>query len=167
MTPSGPSIPQAGAWDQSPPAPGGSQEPAAPAVQGSAALSSSSSARPSMPDPDTAGAGRAPAGASTAQIHTIKAPVGMLYTATGAAALALILAAVSDRLVVAIASWALAGILGLGAATAFVVRDAVRQTDPWYLHTPRARLLYRATVVLCLLAVIAAAVRIAFIVGRM
>ncbi|MCR2052809.1 hypothetical protein NSA19_08125 [Actinomyces bowdenii] len=159
MTPSFPTIPQAGAWDHSPPAEPGPQ-PGAPAEQAAATASSA----PGLGAP---GSARSAEGAPSVRIHTIKAPVGMLYAAMGAAVLAIVLAAASEVLAVAISSWALAGILGMGAATAFVVRDAARQTDPWYLHTPRTRLLYRATVVVCLLAVIAASVRIALIVGRM
>ena len=96
-----------------------------------------------------------------------KAPEGLLYIALAAAVVSIALSALFESVVVAGISWVLAVLVGLGAATVFVVRNAKRQTSPWYLYSSRPQLLYRLSVLLCFLAIVATSVRIALFVGRM
>ena len=96
-----------------------------------------------------------------------KAPEGLLYIALAAAVVSIALSALFESVVVAGIGWLLAVLVGLGAATVFVVRNAKRQTSPWYLYSSRPQLLYRLSVLLCFLAIVATSVRIALFVGRM
>lgn len=100
-------------------------------------------------------------------IQVTKAPEGLLYVALAAAVIAILLSALFESVVVAGIGWALSALVGLGAATVFVVQNAKRQTSPWYLYSSRPQLLYRLSVLLCFLAIVATSVRIALFVGRM
>lgn len=103
----------------------------------------------------------------SSSIHVTKAPEGLLYIALAAAVVSIALSALFESVVVAGIGWVLAVLVGLGAATVFVVRNAKRQTSPWYLYSSRPQLLYRLSVLLCFLAIVATSVRIALFVGRM
>ena len=103
----------------------------------------------------------------SSSIHVTKAPEGLLYIALAAAVVSIALSALFESVVVAGIGWLLAVLVGLGAATVFVVRNAKRQTSPWYLYSSRPQLLYRLSVLLCFLAIVATSVRIALFVGRM
>ena len=108
-----------------------------------------------------------PGASAASTIRTTKAPEGILYVALGVAVLGLALSALFESVVAAAVSWVLAAPVGLGAATVFITRNAKRQTSPWYLFSPRPLILYRASVVVCIVAVVAASIRIALFVGRM
>lgn len=97
----------------------------------------------------------------------VQAPVLLLWISVGAAVLALILAAVPGGLGLWVPAWVLAALVGFGGALLFTQRDAVAQASPRYLHVPIVRWLYRAAILVALVAVIATAVRIALVFGRM
>lgn len=121
-------------------------------------------------DASTSAAARAggwSSGALGATQGFTQAPVLLLWVSVGAAVLALILAAIPGGLVLWIAAWVIAALIGFGGALLFTQRDAAAQASPRYLHTPIVRWLYRAAIVVALLAVIATAVRIALVFGRM
>ncbi|QHO91664.1 hypothetical protein CWT12_10560 [Actinomyces sp. 432] len=104
---------------------------------------------------------------TTAGYATTSAPVGLLAGSLAASTLGLVLAILFEQIAVAAVAWALAALVGLGLATLFVVKDAQRQANPWYLYKKRAVMFHRFSVVLAVVAVVAAAVRIALYVGRL
>lgn len=97
----------------------------------------------------------------------MRPPYVFLWIAIASAIVALALAVVSGGLPVAVIAWALAGFIGFGAAVMFVQRDARRQAEVFYAQDPRTPWLYRLAIALSFVAVVAAALRIALIVGRM
>lgn len=166
-----PKVPSAGSWTKQPSAGdvssmGGSPSGAGGIQEASGNLRSS--------DADTrsgVGFGSGTDGSiwrsESSSIHVTKAPEGLLYVALTAAVVAIALSALCESVVVAGIGWVLAVLVGLGAATVFVVQNAKRQTSPWYLYSSRPQLLYRLSVLLCFLAIAATSVRIALFVGRM
>ncbi|WP_444577423.1 hypothetical protein [Brachybacterium sp. 107] len=94
-------------------------------------------------------------------------PYGYLWVSFAAAALAVVLAVFTSGLVLFGIAWALAGFVGFGAAVVFVQRDALRQTEVFYLRDPRSPWIYRAAIVVSLIAVIVTAIQVALVVGRM
>ena len=149
-----PKVPSAGSWTKQPSA--GEVSSAGDSPSGApATLGTSGSLRSSDADTSSGvGFGSGTDGSiwrsESSSIHVTKAPEGLLYIALAAAVV-----------------WVLAVLVGLGAATVFVVRNAKRQTSPWYLYSSRPQLLYRLSVLLCFLAIVATSVRIALFVGRM
>ncbi|MGN7212805.1 hypothetical protein [Brachybacterium paraconglomeratum] len=97
----------------------------------------------------------------------MRPPYLFLWVAFGSAILALVLAVIPGGLPTAVIAWVLAGFVGFGAAVLFVQRDARRQAEVFYARDPRTPWIYRLAIVLSFVAVVAAAVRIALIVGRM
>ena len=166
-----PKVPSAGSWTKQPSAgdvssTGGSPSGAGGMQEASGSLRSG--------DADTrsgVGFGSGTDGSiwcsESSSIHVTKAPEGLLYVALTAAVVAIALSALCESVVVAGIGWVLAVLVGLGAATVFVVQNAKRQTSPWYLYSSRPQLLYRLSVLLCFLAIAATSVRIALFVGRM
>jgi hypothetical protein len=118
-------------------------------------------ARVSSPRSWTAGSG----GIGSRKL--IGPPYAYLWVSIAAAVLALALAVFSSGLVLFAIAWAIAGFVGFGAAVIFVQRDALRQTEVFYLRDPRASWIYRAAIGLSLIAVIVTAVQVALVVGRM
>lgn len=108
-----------------------------------------------------------PGGGAAAQRKLIGPPYAFLAVSFAAAFLALCLTVLASGLVVFGVAWALAGFIGFGAAVLFVQRDALRQTEVFYLRDPRAPWIYRFAIVLSLIAVVVTAVRVALVVGRM
>jgi len=106
-------------------------------------------------------------GSTAVSRELVKPPYAFLWVAFGSAILALVLAALPGGLPTAVIAWVLAGFIGFGAAVLFVQRDARRQAEVFYARDPRAPWLYRLAIVLSFVAVVAAAVRIALIIGRM
>ena len=96
-----------------------------------------------------------------------KAPEGLLYVALAAAVIAILLSLLFESVVVAGIGWVFSALVGLGAATVFVVQNAKRQASPWYLYSSRPQILYRVAVLVCFLAIVATSVRIVLFVGRM
>lgn len=143
----GPSLP-AGGLSQAPTVPG--EIPGAPPLQLPGAVP---------------GFGQQPA-TIPSQTKDTRPPVALLYGSLGTSALAIILSAVSASPVLAVASWVLAALVGLGLATIFVVKNAARQANPWYSSRPMATYLYRASVAVAIIAVVGAALRIALFAGR-
>lgn len=174
---SAPQIPSAGAWGPtpasgvpvSPPSREGAASrpvgdlPPTPAVPGEipGALSSQ---LPQMPG-TTSGFSSQPA-TIPSQTKGTRPPVVLLYGSLVASVLAIILSAVSASPVLAVVSWVLAALVGLGLATIFVVKNAARQANPWYSYRPMATYLYRASVAVAIIAVVGAALRIALFAGR-
>ena len=159
-----PKVPSAGSWTKQPSAgdvssTGGSPSGAGGMQEASGSLRSSDAGTRSG-----VGFGSGTDGSiwrsESSSIHVTKAPEGLLYVALTAAVVAIALSALCESVVVA-------GMVGLGAATVFVVQNAKRQTSPWYLYSSRPQLLYRLSVLLCFLAIVATSVRIALFVGRM
>ena len=97
----------------------------------------------------------------------MRPPYAFLWIAFAAAIIALVLSLLPGGLAVAVIAWALAGIVGFGAAVMFIQRDARRQAEVFYARDPRTPRLYRVAIALSFVAVVAAALRIALIVGRM
>lgn len=106
-------------------------------------------------------------GGAPASRTPVGPPYPYLWVSFGAAALALVLAALPGGLVLHVVAWAIAGLIGFGAAVLFVQRDALRQTEALYMRQPLAPRLHRAAVGLSLIAVVATAIRIALALGRM
>lgn len=131
--------------------------PAAPAAPGRAPGWGAASAPASWGSPGSAAASR----------ELVRPPYVFLWIAIASAIVALALAVVSGGLPVAVIAWALAGFIGFGAAVMFVQRDARRQAEVFYAQDPRTPWLYRLAIALSFVAVVAAALRIALIVGRM
>ena len=79
------------------------------------------------------------------------------------------LAALAANLILGALAWSLSALVGLGLTGFFLLKDAGRQaqTHSIYARGPLDLLLYRASIALALLVIVVAAVRIAFIVGRM
>ena len=98
-----------------------------------------------------------PLGGTTASdtITVVSPPVVILYGSLAASLAGIALAALGAGLVLGVLSWSLSALVGLGLAVLFLLRDSARQTLPFYTRTPATAHLYRA------------AVRIAFIAGRM
>ena len=166
-----PKVPSAGSWTKQPSAGEVSSAGASPS-EAAATLGTSGSLRSSDADTSSGvGFGSGTDGSiwrsESSSIHVTKAPEGLLYIALAAAVVSIALSALFESVVVAGISWVLAVLVGLGAATVFVVQNAKRQTSPWYLYSSRPQLLYRLSVLLCFLAIVATSVRIALFVGRM
>ena len=156
-----PKVPSAGSWTKQPSAGEASSAGASPSGA-PATLGTSGNLRSSDADTSSGvGFGSGTDGSiwrsESSSIHVTKAPEGLLYIALAAAVVSIALSALFESVVV----------VGLGAATVFVVRNAKRQTSPWYLYSSRPQLLYRLSVLLCFLAIVATSVRIALFVGRM
>lgn len=133
--------------------------------------------------PDVQQAGRAGWGANSAQVGSPRSwsaggtnvarrklvgpPYVYLSVSFAAAALALALAVFTSGLVLFGIAWVIAGFVGFGAAVIFVQRDALRQTEVFYLRDPRAPWVYRAAILVSLIAVIVTAIQVALVVGRM
>lgn len=115
----------------------------------------------------TSPAGWNSSGPPAAPRALVRPPYVFLWIAFGAALLALALSVAPGGLLVAVPAWILAGFIGFGASVMFVQRDARRQAEVFYARDPRAPWLYRFAIALSFLAVVAAALRIALIVGRM
>lgn len=127
-----PKVPSAGSWTKQPSAgdvssTGGSPSGAGGIQEASGNLRSS--------DADTrsgVGFGSGTDGSiwrsESSSIHVTKAPEGLLYVALTAAVVAIALSALCESVVVAGIGWVLAVLVGLGAATVFVVQNAKRQT---------------------------------------
>ena len=165
-----PKVPSAGSWTKQPSAGEASSAGASPSGA-PATLGTSGSLRSSDADTSSGvGFGSGTDGSiwrsESSSIHVTKAPEGLLYIALAAAVVSIALSALFESVVVAGIGWVLAVLVGLGAATVFVVRNK-RQTSPWYLYSSRPQLLYRLSVLLCFLAIVATSVRIALFVGRM
>ena len=90
-----------------------------------------------------------------------------LYASMLAVLVSLVLTALAGSLLLSAAAWLLSVTLGLGLAMVFVVRDTARQASPWYDHQPLPALLYRVSIVVALVGIVAACARIALFVGRM
>lgn len=105
--------------------------------------------------------------APTSSLQGTKAPVGLLYGSLAASVVALALAGLFEHVGIAVLAWALAVLVGLGLTALFLVRDARRKTRALYVSQTWHQWLYRGAVVTALLAVAAAAGRIALYVGRM
>ena len=166
-----PKVPSAGSWTKQPSAGDVSSTGGSPSG-GAATQGISGSLRSS--DTDASGGVGFGSGSDGSvwrsegsSIHVTKAPEGLLYVALAAAGVSIALSSLFESVVVAGIGWGLAVLVGLGAATVFVVQNAKRQTSPWYLYSSRPQLLYRLSVLLCFLAIAAASVRIALFVGRM
>ena len=151
--------PAAGAWQSLPstraPAPGDLPEESTREVP---VVPAPSFTRPSSP-----------LGGTTASdtITVVSPPVVILYGSLAASLAGIALAALGAGLVLGVLSWSLSALVGLGLAVLFLLRDSARQTLPFYARTPATAHLYRASVAVALLGITAAAVRIAFIAGRM
>lgn len=151
--------PAAGAWQSLPstraPAPGDLPEESTREVP---VVPAPSFTRPSSP-----------LGGTTASdtITVVSPPVVILYGSLAASLAGIALAALGAGLVLGVLSWSLSALVGLGLAVLFLLRDSARQTLPFYTRTPATAHLYRASVAVALLGITAAAVRIAFIAGRM
>lgn len=106
---------------------------------------------------------------SSAEITVVHAPVAILYGSLAASLVGLVLAALAANLVLGALAWSLSALVGLGLTGFFLLKDAGRQaqTHSIYARGPLDLLLYRASIALALLVIVVAAVRIAFIVGRM
>lgn len=105
--------------------------------------------------------------APTSSLQGTKAPVGLLYGSLAASVVALALAGLFEHVGIAVLAWVLAVLVGLGLTALFLVRDARRKTRALYVSQTWHQWLYRGAVVAALLAVVAAAGRIALYVGRM
>lgn len=105
--------------------------------------------------------------ASVQKRQLVGPPYAYLWISFSAAVVALGLALLSSGLILFVIGWVIAGFIGFGAAVIFVQRDALRQVEVFYLRDPRAPWLYRTAIVLSLLAVVATAVRVALVLGRM
>ena len=110
-----------------------------------------------------------PLGGTTASdtITVVSPPVVILYGSLAASLAGIALAALGAGLVLGVLSWSLSALVGLGLAGFFLLKNADRQAQAFYADRPSTTVLYRASIALALLAIAAAAVRIAFIVGRM
>jgi len=106
---------------------------------------------------------------SSAEITVVHAPVAILYGSLAASLVGLVLAALAANLILGALAWSLSALVGLGLTGFFLLKDAGRQaqTHSIYARGPLDLLLYRASIALALLVIVVAAVRIAFIVGRM
>jgi hypothetical protein len=134
--------------------------------QGRGMATSSSGHAPNWGDA-SAPAAWGTASAPAARRELVRPPYALLWIALAAALLALVLSVLPGGLPVAVLAWALAALVGFGAAVMFVQRDARRQAEVFYVRDPRSPWLYRLAIALSFLAVVLAAVRIALIVGRM
>lgn len=106
-------------------------------------------------------------GAPSAPPSTTSAPRAWLWASIALGLLGLLLGAVlGGALAPAVLAWVMAGILGLGTAMLFTVKDARAQLHPFYLHVASTRRLYQGAILVCLLGTVVAAVRIALILGR-
>lgn len=157
------SQPAAGAWAKLSPTEGPAPAPRDPddekAQKKPAVKSSAAFAAPSgLPGLTTS---------SSTTITWVHAPVKILYGSLAASVTGLGLAALATTLVLGALSWSLSALVGLGLAGFFLLKNADRQAQAFYADRPSTTVLYRASIALALLAIAAAAVRIAFIVGRM
>lgn len=163
-----PNIPSAGAWDASP-AFGGEDRragsPNAPAgdpIDGPSTSGAGIGSRADVISPDDS-----PFGGQPQTLRPVSAPVAYLYASMLAVLVSLVLTALAGSLLLSAAAWLLSVTLGLGLAMVFVVRDTARQASPWYDHQPLPALLYRVSIVVALVGIVAACARIALFVGRM
>lgn len=163
-----PNIPSAGAWDASP-ASGGEDRragsPNAPAgdpIDGPSTSGAGIGSRVDVISPDDS-----PFGGQPQTLRPVSAPVAYLYASMLAVLVSLVLTALAGSLLLSAAAWLLSVTLGLGLAMVFVVRDTARQASPWYDHQPLPALLYRVSIVVALVGIVAACARIALFVGRM
>lgn len=163
-----PNIPSAGAWDASP-ASGGEDRragsPNAPAgdpIDGPSTSGAGIGSRADVISPDDS-----PFGGQPQTLRPVSAPVAYLYASMLAVLVSLVLTALAGSLLLSAAAWLLSVTLGLGLAMVFVVRDTARQASPWYDHQPLPALLYRVSIVVALVGIVAACARIALFVGRM
>ncbi len=95
------------------------------------------------------------------------APVALLYGSIAASVVGIGVALLLPTLVGGAIGWVLAALVGLGLSTFFTVRNAQRQANPWYLYYGWHTVVYRASVVVALVAVVVAAGRLALVLGRM
>ena len=161
-----PNIPSAGAWDASP-ASGGEDRragsPNAPAgdpIDGPSTSGAGIGSRADVISPDDSPFGGESFGGQPQTLRPVSAPVAYLYASMLAVLVSLVLTALAGSLLLSVT-------LGLGLAMVFVVRDTARQASPWYDHQPLPALLYRVSIVVALVGIVAACARIALFVGRM
>ncbi|SPT52943.1 Uncharacterised protein [Actinomyces bovis] len=187
MSTPGSSLPPIGPWGAAPTGNPGSTEPTSGGLGGSFPTLQPAVPQPSAPAPapgisTTASPSPFPAPVATAAtgdlwggttsssvraFTTVTAPTGLLYGSLAASIGGLVLAGLFEEISISVLAWALAALVGLGLTAVFLVRNARRQAAPGYLSNSWHNWLYRAAVVVALLAVVAAAARIALYVGRM
>lgn len=97
----------------------------------------------------------------------VRAPLTYLWISYGAALLALAAALIPAGVGLWIGGWLLAAFFGLGAALLFTLRDAILQGETFYLHVPSARWFYQGAIAISLIAIVANALRIALVIGRL
>lgn len=168
-----PNIPSAGAWDASP-AFGGEDRrasspnvPAGDPIDGPSTSGAGIGSRADVISPDDSPFGGESFGGQPQTLRPVSAPVAYLYASMLAVLVSLVLTALAGSLLLSAAAWLLSVTLGLGLAMVFVVRDTARQASPWYDHQPFPALLYRVSIVVALVGIVAACARIALFVGRM
>jgi hypothetical protein len=107
-------------------------------------------------------------GSGTATLEIARPPLPLLGIAAVVSLLALLLAAVlGETPGVAITAWVLAGPIAIGVLAYFIKADTTERARPIYAAPGWLRPGYVAVLVLCGIAVVVAALRIAFWVGRL
>lgn len=105
--------------------------------------------------------------ATPEQAQARRAPMLLIYISMAASVLAILACALQSSAVVAVISWLLAGVVGLGLGCAFLVRNAMAQVGSWYTPSRLPTVLYRVSVVLGVAGIVLAALRFALVIGRL
>ena len=146
-----------------PSAPGATGGPAGPAIPVLAAPVATGGGLP-VPGAPTAFFGTA---TTPEQAQARRAPMLLIYISMAASVLAILACALQSSAVVAVISWLLAGVVGLGLGCAFLVRNAMAQVGSWYTPSRLPTVLYRVSVVLGVAGIVLAALRFALVIGRL
>ncbi|NNG18291.1 hypothetical protein HJ590_01640 [Naumannella sp. ID2617S] len=108
-----------------------------------------------------------PAAAGQPALTIARPPAFLLLIALGVAVVAGVVALLLNNIVVAIICWFLAGPIAIGLVALFVIRDNWARASGAYSSPGWLKPLHIATVALCLLAILAPALRIADWVGHL
>ncbi|WP_195393262.1 hypothetical protein [Actinomyces urogenitalis] len=146
-----------------PSAPGAPTGPAGPTIPVLAAPVATGGGLP-VPGAPTAVFGTA---ATPEQAQARRGPMLLIYISMAASVLAILACALQSSAVVAVFSWLLAGVVGLGLGCAFLVRNAMAQVGSWYAPSLLPTVLYRVSVVLGVAGIVLAALRFALVIGRL
>lgn len=105
--------------------------------------------------------------ASGGELVVAKPPTWLLFAAAGLALLAGVVALVQANPVVAIVCWLLAGPVAIGLLALFVVKDTFARSSGLYAAPDWVKPMHYVAICVCLLCILAPALRLAYWVGRL